>query len=150
MIEFLDTQRLPTRITFAAGLGAQPASITPLLVPDPNGYLSTGHAMEILISNMQSAAQIGSVEQSDEPLSIEIEIHYNNADLQSLLDAGDLELLWESPDGWVDATTTCSEESIADNNVQQQVITVTVCELGVFGLFAPISRLYFPIMASDQ
>jgi hypothetical protein len=148
LIEYKDTQGLPTRITFPEGLGEQQATVTPVLVHEPNGYLSTGHAMNIEVSGANAAA--GVVGRDGEPLSIEIQIQYNNTDLQSLVDAGELVLLWQSPDGWIDATTTCPTGSEMDNNVQQNLITVPVCQWGTYALVAPVTRLYFPLLASDQ
>ena len=148
MVEFVDTQGLPTRITFPEGLGEQQALITPILAAEPKGYLTAGHAVDIQLSSTN--AQSGVVGQSGEPLAIEIQIQYNTADLQSLLDAGELVLLWESSYGWVDATATCPSGSAVDNNTSKKVITVPVCQWGTYGLFAPVNRLYFPALASDQ
>jgi len=152
MVEFKDTQGLLTRITFPEGLGQQQAIITPILAEEPNGYLSAGHAVDIELSSAStsSESESGVVGQDGESLAIEIQIQYSAADLQSLLDAGELVILWQSPTGWVDATATCPAGSSVDNNTAQKVITVPVCQWGTYGLFAPINRLYFPALASDN
>ena len=150
MVEFQDTQGLPTRITFPEGLGEQQATITPVLAEEPNGYLSAGHAVDIELSSASTSSESGVVGQDGEPLAIEIQIQYNEADLQSLLDAGELVVLWQSPTGWVDATATCPSGSSVNNNTAQKVITIPVCQWGPYGLFAPVNRLYFPALASEE
>jgi hypothetical protein len=148
-IEFNDTQSLATRITFPEGLGEEEAYVTPILPDQPEGYLSAGHAFEVALSTTGAGVQSGVVGENGEALAIEIQIHYSQADLQSLLDAEALQLLWKSPDGWVDAQSSCVDGVPAQHNVGQKVITQSVCQWGSYGLFGPIRSLYFPLLVGE-
>ena len=140
-LSFNDTQGLPTTITFPEGLGEQQAVITPLLAEEPNGYQSAGHTFDIDVAD---AVQSGVVGQNGEPLSIEVEIQYSQADLQAIMAAEELVLMWDGPDGWTDAQATCPAGSTVDHNLATQTLTVPVCQWGTYGLFAPIDKLYMP------
>lgn len=147
-IEFADTQGLPTRVTFPEGLGEEQAIITPVLPNEPNGYLSTGHALEISLVGAATHSEM--VAGDGTPLSVEIEIQYSTADLRSLLDAEELVLMWESPDGWTDAQASCATPAEVEHNLATKTITVPVCQWGTYGLFAPIDQLYMPVLMSDE
>jgi hypothetical protein len=153
-VEFIDTQGLSTRIIFPQGMGEQTATITPILADDPSGYLSAGHAFEIAAANSTASAQASVINenvvgQNGEPLAIEIEIQYNEADLQSVLAAEELTLLWLSPEGWTTPQGACPSGTGVENNLATRVITVPVCQWGTYGLFAPISRLFLPNLGSE-
>jgi hypothetical protein len=143
-VSFNDTQGLPTSVTFPEGLGPDEAVVTPVLPADPNGYRTTGHAIDIALTSEGVNAQPNVVGQNGEPLSIEIRIQYSAADLQNLLNPEELTLLWLSPDGWVDAQATCPAGNSVDNNLATQTITLGVCQWGTYGLFAPVNSLYMP------
>jgi hypothetical protein len=147
-ISFRDTQGLPTRIMFPVGLGQEEVVVTPVLPEEPNGYLSTGHALELTLSNADFNVQSGIVGQNGEPLSVTIEIEYNQADLQTLPDAEGLVLLWESPEGWVEAHTTCPNAEAPLHNQTEQLISTTICEWGTYVLAAPTDRLYMPALVN--
>jgi hypothetical protein len=149
LFEFNDTQGLPTRITFPQGLGQQEATVTPILAEEPSGYRSAGHALTIALAD-NANAQLGVVGQNGETLSIEIEIQYSVADLQSLLDAEELVLMWQSPDGWTLAQSTCPTGSAVDHDLSYRVITVAVCEWGSYALFAPVNRIFLPSLANEE
>jgi hypothetical protein len=85
VITFIDTQGLPTTIIFPHGVGPGQAIITPLMAGQPDGYLQTGHTMDIQVDSAQESAQALVKGQNDEPLSIEIKVKYNKADLQSFI-----------------------------------------------------------------
>jgi hypothetical protein len=148
-IMFMDTQGLPTRIIFPAGLGQEEVVVTPVLPQDPEGYLSTGHALELALSGADFDMQSGVVGQDGEPLTLTIEIKYNQADLQSLVDAEKLVLLWKAPEGWVEAGTTCPNAEAPVHNQTEQLIATTVCEWGTYVLAAPLARLYVPTLISS-
>lgn len=149
VIEFMDTQGLPTRILFPQGLGRQEAVVTPVLPEDPNGYLFAGHAVHIELAS-DATSEDGVIGQNGELLSLAIEIQYNDADLRSLLDAEELTLMWKSPDGWIDAQATCTAGSSAEHNLRTQTITVPVCQWGTYGLFAPVERLFMPTLLNEE
>jgi hypothetical protein len=149
LLEFNDTQGLPTRITFPEGLGEQEATVTPILAEEPSGYRSAGHALTIGIAG-NPIAQLGEMDQNGETLAIEIEIQYSVADLQSLLDAVELVLMWQSPDGWTLAQSTCPAGSAVDHDLSYRVITVPVCEWGSYALFAPVERIFLPSLANEE
>jgi hypothetical protein len=143
-ISFEDTQGLPTQITFPQGLGEEQATITPIWANAPSGYRSTGHAINIVLSNSDADAQSGIIGENGEPLILEVQIQYNEADLQSLLDAEELVLLWQSPDGWVDAQEPCAAYTTPEHDLASRIITVPVCQWGTYGLFAPLNTLLIP------
>jgi hypothetical protein len=149
-LSFNDTQGLPTQVIFPQGLGTGEAVLTPILADEPSGYISTGHAIKIALSNTDTSAQSGVVGQDGDPLSIEITIQYSTADLRSLSSAEELTLMWKSPDGWVDAQATCPAGNSADNNVATQTITVPVCQWGVYALVAPVDQLYLPNLHGNE
>ncbi len=152
MIE--DTQGLATTVTFPEGLAEGDVIITPRLAEEPNGYLAAGHTLEIALVASEASAQTSLVNpslvnpslvnQGGEPLAIQIQIEYNQADLQTLLAADELVLFWQSPDGWVDAQESCSAGFAADNNLADKVVTVSVCQWGTYGLFAPFDQMFIP------
>jgi hypothetical protein len=146
VINFKDTQGLPTTITFPDGLGAGPAVITPLITTQPPDYMPTGHTMEIAVTGATESTQSMVVGQGGEPLSIEIKIQYNEADLRSMLEAEELVLLWKSPAGWVNAQAHCPSGSSSDLNLAQKTITVAVCQWGTYGLFAPVDQIFMPAL----
>jgi hypothetical protein len=149
-LSFNDTQGLPTTITFPEGLGEQQAVITPLLGEEPAGYQSAGHTFDIDLADAPASIQSGVVGQNGEPLSIEVEVQYSQADLQSVMAAEELILLWDGPDGWTDAQATCPAGNAADNNLATQTITVPVCQWGTYGLFAPIDKLFMPNLYGEN
>lgn len=144
-LKFDDTQGMPTSVTFPAGLGEEEeAVITPILPVIPSGFATTGHAFEIALDSEDVLAQSEIVGKDGEPLSIEIQIQYSPADLPSFVDASELVLLWESPDGWADADTACTAGSAIEHDQTKRVITASVCQWGTYGLFIPVDSLYFP------
>lgn len=145
-VRFNDTQGLPTILTFPAGLGAQQATVTPVLIADPSGYRSTGHAFEIELDGGATSASIAAIEQAQ---GIEIAIQYNNADLQRMLNEEELVLFWQSPDGWVEAQETCNALSATTVRFPQETHVATVCELGTYALVAPIDRIYMPSIVTQ-
>ncbi|MCC6457785.1 MAG: VCBS repeat-containing protein [Caldilineaceae bacterium] len=147
-ISFTDTQGLRTRIIFPAGLGEDEVVVTPVLPEEPNGYLSTGHALEVALSSADANAQSSAMGQDDELLPFTIEIKYNQADLQTLPDAKGLVLLWESPEGWVEANTTCSTPEPTLHNQTERLISTTTCAWGTYLLAAPTDRLYMPTLVN--
>lgn len=150
-ITFNDTQGLPTRVTFPEGLGEEQAVITPVLAEQPNGYLAAGHTFTVDLANTDTSAQSGVVGQDGKPLSIEIEVQYSEADLQSLLDAEELVVLWQSPEGWVDATASCAAgSSEPENNLATKTITVAVCQWGTYGIFAEFEQIYMPNLFGEN
>jgi hypothetical protein len=132
-VEFDDLQGLGTKVTFPEGLeeGAE-VVVTPKLQTSAAGYLMAGHTMEL------------SVSQEELPSAVTIEIAYSEQDLQKSLDSDELLLLWQSPSGWVEAETTCSEGEEPVNDVDSKVITASVCELGTYALAGPHGSLSLP------
>jgi hypothetical protein len=149
-LELIDTQNLPTRVVFPQGLVEQQATVTPLIAPDPAGYLSAGHTIDIAPSGNNVTTQSNIVGQDGEPLAIVVEIQYSTADLQSLIDAEELVLLQLTPDGWQDAQSTCPTDSAIDHNLRRQTISVPVCQWGTYGLFGPVNRLFMPNLGKND
>jgi hypothetical protein len=149
-IEFADTQGLPTRIIFPEGLGNEEAVVTPLLLGDINGYLVAGHALEVVLGNANASTQSGIAGNDALPSALIIEIQYSQADLQRLLDANELVLLWQSPQGWVEALSTCPEGEEVVHNRSSRTLRTPVCEWGTYALAAPVSRLYMPSLFGNS
>ena len=145
-VEYLDTQGLPTRVLFPAGIGDQQVVLTPLFPEQPTAYLSTGHIFDISPSGADASVQPGIAEADAELPSFDIEIQYSQADLQSILKAEELVVLWKSPDGWVDALSTCTMPGQATHDLATSTITVSVCQWGTYGLFAPYSQMLMPLL----
>jgi hypothetical protein len=151
VVTFNDTQGLPTTITFPQGLGPGQATITPLMIGQPDGYLQAGHTIDIELSDSNASAQSIVTGQNGQPLALEIKIKYNKADLQSMLNAKELALFWQSPDdGWVDAQATCPAGNSADLNTSEKTLTMAVCQYGIYGLFAPVSQVFMPSLYAGQ
>ncbi|HXF62854.1 MAG TPA: hypothetical protein VNK95_14615, partial [Caldilineaceae bacterium] len=121
--------------------------VTPLLPAKPEGYLPAGHALNIAPSAAGSS-QPDRAEQIGKPPSFTIEIHYSEADLQPLLNAARLTLLWQSPDGWVDAQSSCSAVGPVQHDLVARVITTPVCEWGTYTLVSPGAELYLPKLSA--
>lgn len=149
-IEFQDTQGLPTYVIFPEGLGDDSAVITSLMVSEPNGFGFTGHALEITLASFGTSVQSGVVGEDGQTLEVEITIHYNAADLQTHLDEEELALFWLSPDGWVEAQTTCPSDSSVEHDLAYRTFTASVCQWGTYGLFAPIDRVFIPSVHSPE
>jgi hypothetical protein len=145
-ITFLDTQGLTTRITFPAGLSEEQVTITPMLPDQPNGYLSAGHAFQVSGSESATRSPLEVVGQAGELPPLLVEIQYSQADLRSLWSAEELHLLWKSPDGWVDAHTTCPEGQGVDHDLATKTISASVCQWGTYGLFGPVDQVYVPMV----
>lgn len=136
-IELSDTQGLATRLVFPAGSSpAQEVRVTPFLPGKVDGYLALGHVIEVTPD--PATAPINS------PFSIQIE--YNEADLRALVQAGQVRLLWKSPDGWVPAEESCESTAAGIHDPQARVVNSTVCAWGVYGLFAPLQQTYIPLI----
>jgi hypothetical protein len=149
-ISFVDLQGLPTRITLLSGSDGEEVVVTPLLPAKPDGYLPAGHALNIS-HPAEVSSQPNRVDQNDEPLSFTIEIHYSEADLQPLFDATGLTLLRQSPDGWVDAQSTCSAVEAVEHDLDMRVIITPVCEWGTYALVFPVVQLlYLPNLFSAK
>jgi hypothetical protein len=140
-VEFLDTQGLPTRLIFPAGMGdAQAVTVTPLLPEKVDGFVFVGHAFAIEADPPGATV--------DSPFSIRIT--YNEQDLRSLVRAGSVRLLWRSPNGWVDAEESCSVVVAATHDPEARTVSSTVCQWGVYGLFGPLQQNYLPLIPTAR
>ncbi len=141
-VTFLDTQGMPTTLTFSEELEGQEVVVTPLFPESPNNQLAAGHSFDISLSG----AAVAGADADLDPFIIEI--RYSEADLQSIMAAEELSLFWKSPDGWVSAQSTCSGGSSAGgdetNDTTAKLISTTVCEWGTYALSAPIDRIFMP------
>lgn len=147
-VSFDDTQGLPTTVTFLDASGPGQATITPLLIGQPNGYLQTGHTMDIEFAGASENTQAVVKGQDEVLISLEIKVKYNKADLQSILKAEKLVLLWKGPHGWEDAQASCPAGNSTDLNLNQKTLTVGVCHYGTYGLFAPVKQIMMPVIGT--
>ena len=135
-IEFDDTQGLPTRLIFPDGSNvAERVTVTPLLPQTPTGYLFAGHAFAVALEETRVTGELP-------PYTIDVQ--YSNADLRGLITEGELALLYQTPEGWVDAASTCSAATEPTRDNAKNRITVTVCQSGTYGLFGPVEQLFLP------
>ena len=144
-IIFTDMQGLATSIIFpAADVESAEVSVTPELPSDIYGFLAAGHTFSIAPGGGLAGADAGSGVTS----AFTVELHYSVADLQSVLAAEGLTLLWLSPTGWVDATTTCEAQAAVGHDYQTRTIQTTLCAWGTYSLVGPAHFLRLPVLMS--
>ena len=143
LITYLDTQGLPTHVTFpAAGAEGATVTVTPELPDEIFGFLATGHTFDITPGGNLAGADSA----PNTTNAFQIELQYSQADLRSVLSAEGLTLLWLSPDGWVDATTTCETQAAVAHDYQTRTIQTTLCAWGTYSLVGPARFLHFPLL----
>ncbi len=140
-LEFTDTQGLSTRLIFPADMGdAEAVTVTPLIPEKVDGYLFAGHAISVEANPADASIE--------SPFSIRIA--YSEQDLRDLVRPESVRLLWQSPDGWVDAEESCTSVVTSSNDPDARTVSSTVCQWGVYGLFAPLNRNYIPLIPMSQ
>jgi hypothetical protein len=149
-LAYVDTQGLTTRLTFPAA-GATPAqvSLIPELSADVEGFLATGHTFSIVPSADLAGTATTRYTPNSSP-AFQLELQYSVADLRSVLAAERLRLLWLSPDGWVNATTTCETEAAVGHDLRKRTIQTTLCAWGTYSLVGPARFLHLPVLMNSQ
>jgi hypothetical protein len=148
-ITYVDTQGLATRLTFPATTEELPqVMVTPELPGEVAGFLAAGHSFTVapagFAAGAASAPNVPSV-----PPAFQVELQYSQADLRSILAAEGLTLLWLSPEGWVNATTTCETEGTVAHDYGKRTIQTTLCAWGTYSLVGPAYFLRLPVLQAN-
>ena len=145
-LAFVDAQGLTTRVTFPA-TDAAPAQV--MVRPEAPGgmddFLATGHTFTVAPSADLAGSGSTSYAPDSSP-AFQVELQYSVADLRSVLEAAGLRLLWLSPDGWVNATTTCETEAAVGHDYRTRTIQTTLCAWGTYALVGPAQFLRLPVL----
>jgi hypothetical protein len=145
---YTDTQGLSTMITIPGGAITDTTILAYTPIADPNlplNFTFANHAFDL------TAYQYG-IEQANfgfsEPISVTI--HYSDDDIGELdeLDEAELTLLVWNGTNWVDATTTCIPVSTYDHNLNDNVISLSICHVSRFALAInrDINNVFLPIL----
>jgi len=145
-LTFTDTQNLPTRFDFPAGVVAQLTTLVvqPTLATGKSGFTFTGHAFE-LAAYREGSAQLDFV--FDTPVTVTIS--YSEADVRVVSNEQELALWWWDGDEWQDAAQTCSQTSYI-RDTENNSFGVAICRSGRFALFGPTNQLYLPLIAAER
>jgi hypothetical protein len=107
-----------TDMQFSVGQGA----------PTPEGYIYAGRGFQIY-TNPESL-----------PLRkpVNVTVYYSDADVSLVPDENLLILMFWNGSGWVDAATLCSPASGINRSSDENMVSIDVCAMGGFALFAPL------------
>lgn len=135
---------LVTEITIPAGAISTPMTITlSSNLPESSlgtGFLLAGHAF---VLKVESAAERQPALTFDLPVIVIL--HYSDGDIYAISDEIQLALWHQNAVGWQAATLTCTPASISVLNINNNTLTLPICQPGQYAFFGPTYHLYLPV-----
>ena len=141
-LSYTDTQGLLTQLDFSADAVDQATLVrlVPYLTSGGAGFTFAGHAFH-LEASQEGIPQPGFAFGSPVTMTIQ----YSNDDVRLVSDESQLALWWRSESEWQDAAETCNPASTYTRDETNNVLSVPVCHLSLFGLFGPTNQVYLPL-----
>ncbi|MFC2036401.1 ELWxxDGT repeat protein [Chloroflexota bacterium] len=140
---YVDMQGLPTELAFPSDAVniSTTVILTPTILTGGMGLAFTGHAFE-LVAYQSPSRQPDTV--FGAPVTVTIE--YSDDDVRMVTDEDQLTLwLWAGSE-WQDAAETCEPASTYVRDLVKNLMRVSICHGGLFGLFGPTNQTYLPLI----
>lgn len=143
-LAYTDTQGLPMRLSFPAGVVSQTTllTVTPTLGGQLPHFAFAGHAFDLTATrNGQLVPDLV----FSQPVSVTV--RYSDADMLVSEDEGKLMLWWLVGSNGRDATQSCEPPSAYVRDPAHNTLSVAICRGGAFSLFGPTNQFFFPNIA---
>ncbi len=145
---YTDTQGLVTQFYIPANAVSEPLILT--IVPHTgssdvgSGLSFAGHAFDVVVE--RGTEQLDGFEFST-PVSLTL--YYSDDDIDGVKEEVELALMQLSGGDWQDATETCTSPSGYIRDLDQNQLTLSICQAGQFALFGPPRTVYLPIISHN-
>ncbi len=142
-LSFLDSEGLETHITFPANAVSETMTIvlSPTVASYGPNFAFTGHAIEI--AAYQDNLLLPQFD-FNEPISVSIQ--YSDFDIRLISDENLLTIQQWVSNIWQDARESCVPSSAYIREVENNAISLDICETGKFALFGPTNPYFIPII----
>jgi len=142
-LAYVDTLGMLTELAIPTGAVTQDTSLvmTPTLSSGSGGFAFARHGFEI--EAYQGGIQVPGLA-FETPMTVTI--HYSDDDLNGIVAEDELILEWWSGSAWQDAAGTCDPASVYIRDLANNVLSVPICHLSLFGLFGPAYQVHLPFV----
>ncbi len=151
-LNYTDPIGVVRHIYFPADTFPQPTTMVlwPTLAPGLAGFVAIGNGFEL------EAYQAGTMQPNltlDAPL--EVSYYYSchpsyicdhDQHVATVTDENQLTLWWWNGSAWQDAAETCDPSSNYDRDLDNNILTVGVCQTGQYVLVGPTHQVYLPVI----
>lgn len=146
-LAFTDTQGLPTWLEIPADASAQTLTLTlaPSMAEAAPGYAFTGHAFELAVEQASARA---SNYIFDTPVTLTIQ--YSRDDIAVISDPQNLTLWWWNGSSWQNASQSCNPASEYFRDTENRILSLSICQSGIFKLMGPTHQVILPVIMIDK
>jgi hypothetical protein len=144
---YSDTQGLTTTLEFPAGAVTLTTTVwlTPTLASNRPGFAFAGHAFDVEAYRADTLVP-GLILSA----SVSVTLTYSEFDVWGAADEQQLVLSRWTGSEWQDAAQTCDPASSYIRDVTHKMLSVSICQVGQFGLFKPTRQVYLPIVIRNN
>jgi hypothetical protein len=146
-LTYTDTQGLPTRLEIPGDASNTPLTLqlVPTISDAAPGYAFAGHAFEL---NGSVAGEWASGIVFNAPLTVTIK--YSPQDIGVIADINKLTLWWWDGAAWQDAAQSCLPATEYSRDPDNFILSVLICQTGVYKLMGPTQQVFLPMIPSGE